>query len=107
LRAPAPGAIGAPPPQRSVDCRKVAAFEARRGRGRRKPAASLREFRTGLRRTTDDAARRCEDASPMSVSTPIVAARGVRKTYDTGSQQVQALRGVDLDLQRGEMVAIM
>jgi ABC-type lipoprotein export system ATPase subunit len=43
----------------------------------------------------------------MSSLEPIVAARGVRKTYDTGSHQVQALRGVDLTLMRGEMVAIM
>ena len=38
---------------------------------------------------------------------PIVAARGVRKTYDSGSLRVEALRGVDLALGRGEMVAIM
>jgi ABC-type lipoprotein export system ATPase subunit len=37
----------------------------------------------------------------------IVEARSVVKTYDSGSVQVQALRGVDLDLARGEMVAIM
>jgi putative ABC transport system ATP-binding protein len=43
----------------------------------------------------------------MSAREPIVVARDVRKTYDTGSQQVQALRGVDLELMRGEMVAIM
>jgi ABC-type lipoprotein export system ATPase subunit len=43
----------------------------------------------------------------MSSPHPIVAAHGVRKTYDTGSQQVQALRGVDLELMHGEMVAIM
>src|SRR5829696_9828247 len=38
---------------------------------------------------------------------PIVAARAVRKTYDTGSVRVEALRGVDLSLARGEMVAVM
>jgi putative ABC transport system ATP-binding protein len=43
----------------------------------------------------------------MSAPQPIVAAHGVRKTYDTGSQQVHALRGVDLALMHGEMVAIM
>jgi putative ABC transport system ATP-binding protein len=37
----------------------------------------------------------------------IVDARSVFKTYDTGAVQVQALRGVDLELEQGEMVAIM
>ncbi len=38
---------------------------------------------------------------------PIVEARSVAKAYDTGVVQVQALRGVDLELEQGEMVAIM
>jgi putative ABC transport system ATP-binding protein len=38
---------------------------------------------------------------------PIVEARAVSKTYETGKVQVKALRGVDLALERGEMVAIM
>jgi ABC-type lipoprotein export system ATPase subunit len=37
----------------------------------------------------------------------IVEARSVRKTYDGGGVAVQALRGVVLALERGEMVAIM
>jgi putative ABC transport system ATP-binding protein len=37
----------------------------------------------------------------------IVEARRVEKTYDTGKVEVRALRGVDLTLGRGEMVAIM
>jgi putative ABC transport system ATP-binding protein len=36
-----------------------------------------------------------------------VEARSVRKTYDTGAVRVDALRGVDLALEQGEMVAIM
>ena len=43
----------------------------------------------------------------MSAPEPIVDAHGVRKTYDSGSLRVEALRGVDLTLGRGEMVAIM
>lgn len=37
----------------------------------------------------------------------IIRARGVKKTYDTGKVEVLALRGVDLDVRRGEMVAVM
>ena len=37
----------------------------------------------------------------------IVEATGVHKTYDTGTVNVHALRGIDLTVERGEMVAIM
>jgi len=38
---------------------------------------------------------------------PIITATGIHKTYDTGTVKVNALRGVDLTVERGEMVAIM
>src|SRR2546422_8296521 len=38
---------------------------------------------------------------------PIVRAAKVHKTYDSGSVEVHALRGVDLEIAPGEMVAIM
>ncbi len=37
----------------------------------------------------------------------IVVARQLTRTYDTGAIQVPALRGVDLSVRRGEMVAVM
>ena len=37
----------------------------------------------------------------------IISAEGVEKTYDTGAVQVNALRGVDLNVERGEIVSIM
>ena len=37
----------------------------------------------------------------------IIEARNVTKTYVTGAQRVDALRGVDFAVERGEMVAIM
>jgi putative ABC transport system ATP-binding protein len=43
----------------------------------------------------------------MSASPPIVEAKAIVKTYDTGAVRVEALRGVDLTLERGEMAAIM
>jgi putative ABC transport system ATP-binding protein len=41
------------------------------------------------------------------MTTPIVEARSLRKSYDTGVVRVDALKGVDLTLDPGEMVAIM
>jgi putative ABC transport system ATP-binding protein len=38
---------------------------------------------------------------------PIVEARALHKTYDTGKVEVHALRGIDLVIRRGEMVAVM
>jgi ABC-type multidrug transport system ATPase subunit len=38
---------------------------------------------------------------------PIVEARAVTKIYDTGRIAVNALNGVDMQILRGEMVAIM
>jgi putative ABC transport system ATP-binding protein len=37
----------------------------------------------------------------------IVEARGVERVYDTGKVRVHALKGVDLAVRRGEMVAVM
>ena len=48
------------------------------------------------------------DAAPAQAAAQlIIAARGVAKTYDTGKVRVPALRGVDLTVHRGEMIAIM
>jgi putative ABC transport system ATP-binding protein len=40
------------------------------------------------------------------MSAPILALQGVRKTYQLGTHTVPALRGVDLALQPGEMLAL-
>ncbi len=41
------------------------------------------------------------------MSTPILRMRDIRKTYATGSLEVAALRGVDLDVEEGDYVAVM
>jgi putative ABC transport system ATP-binding protein len=50
---------------------------------------------------------RVDMANQVQVETAMVQATGVVKRYDTGKVEVQALRGVDLTIRRGEMVAIM
>ena len=37
----------------------------------------------------------------------IIEMRNIRKTYDTGKVKVEALKGVDLEIHKGEMVAIV
>ena len=41
------------------------------------------------------------------MSTPVIQLRDLAKTYQTGEVEVKAVRGVTLDIQRGEFVAIM
>ena len=46
-------------------------------------------------------------AGAAVVRAPVIELTGIHKSYDTGSLEVHALRGVDLRIERGEMVAIM
>ena len=50
---------------------------------------------------------RAADETAPRIRTAIVEARSIHKTYDSGTVRVDALRGVDLTLEQGEMVAIM
>jgi putative ABC transport system ATP-binding protein len=43
----------------------------------------------------------------MSENDVIIRAKNVKKTYNTGKVIVDALRGVDLEVRRGEMVAVV
>ncbi|MFB6154425.1 MAG: ABC transporter ATP-binding protein [Haloferacaceae archaeon] len=47
------------------------------------------------------------DGSAASHPTPIIELREVWKVYDTGSERVEALRGVDFAVRPGEFVAVM
>lgn len=42
-----------------------------------------------------------------SADPPLIRLRGITRTYGEGQAMVHALRGVDLDIRRGEFVAIM
>jgi putative ABC transport system ATP-binding protein len=46
-------------------------------------------------------------AVAVTAARPIIALRAVTKTYDQGELAVQALRGVDLAVERGQMVAVI
>jgi putative ABC transport system ATP-binding protein len=52
-------------------------------------------------------ASRDEVVVDLEAQTNIIEATDVVKTYETGRIRVEALRGVDLNVERGEMVAIM
>ena len=45
--------------------------------------------------------------SAAAVPAPLIRLRGVTRVYGQGSAEVQALRGVDLDIAEGEFLAIM
>jgi len=46
-------------------------------------------------------------ALPSPDGAPLISLRGVTKIYGTGDAEVRALRGIDLDINGGEFVAIM
>ncbi len=50
---------------------------------------------------------KADEVRPHVDDDVIVQATGVHKTYDTGQVRVDALKGIDLSLRRGEMVAVM
>ena len=47
------------------------------------------------------------DATTADGRDLIIRADGVVKVYDTGTTKVQALKGIALNIERGEMVAVM
>ncbi len=46
-------------------------------------------------------------STPAASADKTFVARGIAKTYRTGEQQLEVLRGVDLELGQGEMVAVV
>ncbi len=43
----------------------------------------------------------------MSSAAPIVALRGLRRAFEQGGQRIEVLRGVELDIMPGEIVALL
>ena len=64
-------------------------------------ASYLRLSQTDKTHDPTDLLRRC------AVDKPIIVARNIHKTFRNGKIEVQALRGVDLSIGAGEMVAVM
>ena len=46
-------------------------------------------------------------STPTAAGEPIVVVRGVDKVFKSGAEEVFALRGIDLDIMRGEYLSIM
>src|SRR5579863_3861065 len=43
----------------------------------------------------------------LDIQAPIILARGIKKIYRSGQLRVEALRSIDMEVAKGEMVAIM
>jgi putative ABC transport system ATP-binding protein len=56
---------------------------------------------------TENGSAAIDSVSSEPANTAILVARGVTKTYRTNSVEVPALRGLDLAISRGELVAVM
>jgi putative ABC transport system ATP-binding protein len=57
--------------------------------------------------TTTNTADTAAGLAPAGIAAPLVSLAGVEKTYRTGKVAFRALKGVDLDITAGEMVAIV
>jgi putative ABC transport system ATP-binding protein len=57
--------------------------------------------------TTADSAHNATNWFPAAVEAPLVCLAEVEKTYRTGKVSFEALKGVDLEITAGEMVAIV
>ncbi len=45
--------------------------------------------------------------SPLNADAPIVSLRGLKRAFEQGGQRIEVLRGVDLDIMPGEIVALL
>jgi lipoprotein-releasing system ATP-binding protein len=45
--------------------------------------------------------------SPLAAGAPIVSLKGLKRSFEQGGQRIEVLRGVDLDIMPGEIVALL
>jgi energy-coupling factor transporter ATP-binding protein EcfA2 len=105
-RRPAPTGSRRPASGRSGCCATAAgAVPVRTGisDGRRPRSAAQAAARHGGHHR----ARRRIECRAGPAAAPLIRLRGITKVYGEGAAAFQALRGVDLDIERGEFVAIM
>jgi ABC-type glutathione transport system ATPase component len=58
-------------------------------------------------RTTEPVSESVAAATPIATAEPVFTARGISKIYQMGEVQVHALRGVDLEIFKGEFVVLL
>ena len=46
-------------------------------------------------------------SSPLVTGAPIVSLRGLKRAFEQGGQRIEVLRGIDLDIMPGEIVALL
>ena len=46
-------------------------------------------------------------SSPLITGAPIVSLRGLKRAFEQGGQRIEVLRGIDLDIMPGEIVALL
>src|SRR6185295_9711213 len=106
-RRPAPQGRHAGDRRGQYTCRHDECGDSVRSRWIRRPGRRLR-WPAGRRQF-----RRRQQPTVLSVNTPtpdapdVIRVEGVTKVYHMGNQTVHALRGVDLRVKSGEMIAVM
>src|SRR5271168_2196137 len=63
--------------------------------------------KTSISTAAPSATATLEDAIETSTSTPILQVQGLTKTFRVGDVDVHALRGLDLEVARGEFIAVI
>ena len=71
------------------------------------PLSTITGSSGSIREASPSAAGTAADGGPASSAQPLIRLRGVTKVYGRGTAAFQALKGVDLDVEAGDFVAVM